>query len=290
MKLSGLLRTPASHISGNITDLSIAVSVAGNLKNSGYIVRIVGRQFPGMINIQGNGPGAERAGAERKSMKYRKAMNYCKFGRCRVPMNIQFFAEDGDGAGAGGESGNDGGTGEGNTGEGDGEGKPPSFDDFLKGEGNQAEFDRRVQKAINTALTNAQQKWQALADDKLSEAEKLAKMTKEEKAQYLQQKHEKELADREADITRRELMAQAKVTLAEKELPVGLADVLVYTDADSCNKSIAAVEKAFQEAVQKAVEEKLKGGKPPKKAPESDDNGNGAQSFVDVIKKNQSKR
>ena len=25
-----------------------------------------------------------------------------------------------------------------------------SFDDFLKGEGNQAEFDRRVQKAIDT--------------------------------------------------------------------------------------------------------------------------------------------
>lgn len=244
-----------------------------------------------MINIQGNGPGDERAGAERKSMKNKIAMNHLNFGRCRIPMNIQFFAEgEGDGAGAGGESGNDGGTGDGETGKGNGEGQKPSFDDFLKGDGNQAEFDRRVQKAINTALTNAQQKWQALADDKLSEAEKLAKMTKEEKAQYLQQKHEKELADREAGITRRELMAEAKVTLAGKNLPIGLAEVLNYTDADSCNKSIAAVEKAFKEAVQAAVEEKLKGGKPPKKAPESGGEENGAQSFVDVIKKNQSKR
>lgn len=206
-------------------------------------------------------------------------------------MNIQFFAEgDGDGAGAGGESGNGDGTGDGETGEGNSAEQPPSFDDFLKGEGNQAEFDRRVQKAINTALTNAQQKWQALADDKLSEAEKLAKMSKEEKAQYMQQKHEKELADREADVTRRELKAQAKSTLAEKEVPVSLAEVLVYTDAESCNKSIAIVVDAFQEAVQKVVEEKLKGGKPPKKAPESGGNENGAQSFVDVIKKNQSKR
>lgn len=224
-------------------------------------------------------------------MKYKNAVNHFKFGRCRIPMNIQFFAEgNGDGAGAGGESGNGGGTGEGNTGEGNGEGQPPSFDDFLKGDGNQAEFDRRVQKAINTALTNAQQKWQALADDKLSEAEKLAKMSKEEKAQYMQQKHEKELADREADITRRELKAQARITLAEKEVPVSLAEVLVYSDAESCNKSIATVVDAFQEAVQKVVEEKLKGGKPPKKAPESGGNENGAQSFVDVIKKNQSKR
>lgn len=208
----------------------------------------------------------------------------------RIPMNIQFFAEGGDDGGAGGDDGNGGGTGDGETGKGNSEGQPPSFDDFLKGDGNQAEFDRRVQKAINTALTNAQQKWQALADDKLSEAEKLAKMTKEEKAQYLAQKHEKELADREAQITRRELMAEAKNTLAEKGIPAELAEILNYTDAESCKKSVEAVEKAFQSAVEAAVEEKLKGGKPPKKAPESGGEENGAQSFVDVIKKNQSKR
>ena len=62
-------------------------------------------------------------------------------------------------------------------------------------------------------------------------------------------------------------MAEAKNRLAEKKLPVGIAEVLNYADADSCNKSIEAVEKAFQEAVQAAVEEKLKGGTPPKKAP-----------------------
>lgn len=142
-----------------------------------------------------------------------------------------------------------------------------SFDDVLKNKDYQAEFDRRVQKGIDTALAKAQEKWQALTDDKLSEAEKLAKMTKEEKAQYLAQKQEKALAAREADITKRELMAEAKNTLAEKKLPVGLAEVLNYTDAESCSKSIESVEKAFQEAVQAAVEEKLKGGTPPKKAP-----------------------
>ena len=40
-------------------------------------------------------------------------------------------------------------------------------------------------------MTKAQEKWQALTDDKLSEAERLAKMTKEEKEQYQQQKKEK---------------------------------------------------------------------------------------------------
>ena len=125
-----------------------------------------------------------------------------------------------------------------------------------------------VQKAIDTAVSNAQQKWQALTDDRLSEAEKLAKMNKEEKAAYMQQKKEKELSDREAVITRKELMTEAKNTLVEKKLPVSLAEVLNYADADTCNKSISAVEKAFQEAVEAAVNERLKGGTPPKKAPQ----------------------
>lgn len=188
---------------------------------------------------------------------------------CRVPMNLQLFAEGGDGAGAG-EGGNGGGADEGGNAGSEGEDNPPSFDDFLKTGGNQAEFDRRVQKAVNTAVTNAQQKWQALTDDKLSEAEKLAKMTKEEKAQYMQQKKEKELADREAAVTRSELMAEAKNTLSDDGLPVELAEVLNYTDADSCKKSMETVKKAFQTAVEKAVDEKLKGGKPLKKVPETD--------------------
>lgn len=191
-------------------------------------------------------------------------------------MNLHFFGYEGDGAGTG--EGEGGGTGEpensngtGGEGTGAGEGQEPAkektFDDILK-EGNfQAEFDRRVQKALGTA----KDKWSALMDDKLSEAEKLSKMNKEEKIEYLRQKQEKDLLDRESAITRRELMAEAKNTLAEKKLPVGLAEVLNYADADTCNKSIAAVEKAFQEAVQAAVEEKLKGGKPPKKATSQED-------------------
>ena len=189
-----------------------------------------------------------------------------KYFYCRIPMNLQIFAEGGAGDGAGADGGNGGGAGAADQ----GEAELPSFDDFLKGEGNQAEFDRRVQKAIDTAVTNAQEKWQALTDDKLSEAERLAKMTKEEKEQYQRQQKEKELSDREAAITRKELMAEAKNTLASDGLPQELAEVLNYTDADSCKKSMEKVKTVFQKAVETAVEEKLKGGKPPKKAPETD--------------------
>ncbi len=186
-----------------------------------------------------------------------------------LPLNLQYFAKSTD-DGTGADDGNGGGVDVDGAGADDGQddgkdGNEPTFDDLLKG-GHQAEFDRRVQKAIDTALTKQKTKYEALMNDKLSEAEKLAKMNKEEKQEYMQKKHEKELEEREANITKRELMAEAKNTLSEKGLPVSLAEVLNYADAETCNKSIEAVEKAFQDAVSAAVEEKLKGGNPPKKA------------------------
>lgn len=175
----------------------------------------------------------------------------------KMKMRLQFFADPGNGNGT--EGGDDNGAGT----------ETVSFDDFLAQEGNQAEFDRRVQKAVNTAVGKAQEKWEALTDDKLSEAEKLAKMTKDEQKTYMQNKRDKELSEREQKVARAELMAEAKNTLTSDGLPVELAEVLDYTDADSCKKSMQTVKDTFQKAVEAAVDEKLKGDKPPKKATET---------------------
>lgn len=180
----------------------------------------------------------------------------------KMKMRLQFFADPGNGSGS--EGGDDNGAGT----------EPVSFDDFLAQEGNQAEFDRRVQKAVNTAVGKAQEKWEALADDKISEAEKLAKMTKDEQKTYMQNKKDKELSEREQKVARAELMAEAKNALTSDGLPVELAEVLDYTDADSCKKSMQTVKDTFQKAVEAAVDEKLKGDKPPKKATETDGQDN----------------
>ena len=200
-----------------------------------------------------------------------------------MPMNLQFFAEAdgaaGGGAGGGGASGNAAGGESGNAEGGAGDqaaagggdsqaaaGAPVSFDDFLKDPKNQAEFDRRVGKALETNRSKMQADIEAKIQEARTEAEKLAKMNAEQKAEYEKEKREKELADREASITKRELAATAKEQLAEKGLPLSLADVLNYSSAEACAASIDAVGKAFQEAVEKAVEERLSGGKPPRKA------------------------
>ena len=153
-----------------------------------------------------------------------------------------------------------------------GTGKEPaavSFDDFLKLKGNQAEFDRRINAAVQKGISNAREKWETITNDKVSEAEKLAKMNAAEKTAYLQSKKEKELEAKEAEINRRELKASAKNMLADRNMPLELADMLSYTDADSCKASIEAMEKAFNKAVKSAVSERLKGGEPMKKAGES---------------------
>lgn len=144
--------------------------------------------------------------------------------------------------------------------------EPKSFDDILKDSKYQEEYDRR----LKAELSAQESRLKVLFDEKATEAEKLAKMTDDEKAEYKRQKREKELQAREMELTKRELMAVAKSTLIEKELPASLAELLNYSDADSCNKSILALEKAFKQAVQAQVDKKLEGGKPPKKAPQDE--------------------
>ena len=179
--------------------------------------------------------------------------------------NLQLFADGGDGGP--GEPGNGGGTGgDGGAGSGGEGAERLSFDDFLKQEGNQAEFDRRVQKAIDTAVTNAQKKWKDIHDDKLSEAEKLAKMTSEEKAAYRMSQMEKELnAFKEKDALA-EMSKTARKMLAEDEIniPDELLAHLVSTDAEDTKNTVQTFAKLFKDAVQDAVKDKLKGN-PPKR-------------------------
>ncbi|ELQ0171752.1 DUF4355 domain-containing protein [Clostridium perfringens] len=166
----------------------------------------------------------------------------------------------GAGTTTGGEGTNGGSTGEGAEGsEGD-----KSFDDVLKDKKYQSEFDKRIAKALETAKSKWETEKATELENAKTEAEKLAKMNVEQKAKYAEEKRIAELEKREKDITTRELKAQAYETLAEKNLPKELIGTLNFESAETCNASIEAVEKAFQNAVAKAVNDKLRGGEIPK--------------------------
>ena len=173
---------------------------------------------------------------------------------------LQIFAE-GEGTGTPGEpGGNDPGAGSGTP----TQAEPLSFDDFLSQEGNQAEFDRRVQKAINTAVSNAQKKWQTMTDGKVSEAEKLAQMTGEEKAEYRAKKAEQELADLKRQIALGDMAKTARKMLSDEQitLPDEIIMNLVSDDAEKTKEAVEGFTKAFKEAVNAAVKEALRGNPP----------------------------
>lgn len=130
--------------------------------------------------------------------------------------------------------------------------------------------EEEVNKLIQGRLAKEQRAWEKKLEDQHTEAERLASMNETQKKRYEEEKQANDLAKREAEVTKRELTATAKETLIDKGLPIELSEILNYKDADACNESIEMVSKAFQSAVQKAVEEKLKGGTPPKKGPQEE--------------------
>jgi len=119
--------------------------------------------------------------------------------------------------------------------------------------GLQSEFDKAITKSLETARSNWEKEAEDRLNQKLSEAEKLAKMNKDEKDNYQRQLADKQLKEREAQITRRELQAAAKETLIEKGLSPVLADILNYESADTVSKSIEHVKDVFEKAVQEQV-------------------------------------
>lgn len=124
---------------------------------------------------------------------------------------------------------------------------------------------------IGKMLSAERSKWEAEQEAKENEAKKLAKMNSDEKQKYQLDQREQELANREQAIARKELTAEAKAMLSERDLPVELVNVVDLTSAETVSESVAVLQKSWEQAVQKGVQEKLKGGAPMKQAPVDSD-------------------
>lgn len=120
---------------------------------------------------------------------------------------------------------------------------------------------------IGKMLSAERSKWEAEQEAKENEAKKLAKMNADEKKDYQLKQLEQELADREKAIVRKELTAEAKTMLSERGLPVELVAVVDLSNAEAVTESVASIQKTWEDAVQKGVSERMKGGAPIKTAP-----------------------
>lgn len=179
--------------------------------------------------------------------------------RFLFPLNIQLFADDG----SGNDSGNDNDQGN------DGQGNDSQGNDGQTGQETKTFTQEELDRIVQGRIAKERKSWEKQLEEQQTEAQKLEKMSEKEKKKYQEEKRIKDLDDREAAITRRELTAQAKVQLADKGIPTELAEILNFTDAESCKNSIEIVEKAFQSAVEKGITAKIQGGPALKKAPQT---------------------
>lgn len=108
----------------------------------------------------------------------------------------------------------------------------------------------------------------------VAEALKVAGMDKDAKAKYEQEQAEEKMAKREADIARRELRADAREVLAEKQIPAEFLDMLLGSDLKASKANADAFKTKFDAAVQAQVEKRLAG-----KTPQG---GNGSQSGTNM--------
>jgi len=136
------------------------------------------------------------------------------------------------------------------------ENKTQTFDEVLSNKEYQAEFDRRVQKAIETAKG----KWQEINDAEKTEAEKLAKMNKEQKLEYEAQKEKQEKENALAELNAYKMKEQATKIASEKGLEVSLLDLIDFRTitAEKLNENIDNLSIVFNKAVERTVNERLK--------------------------------
>ena len=96
----------------------------------------------------------------------------------------------------------------------------------------------------------------------MDDAMRVSRMTEEERAAYEASRRESALDAREKELAVRELRAEALELLAARGLPKALADAVGYDSREGMLASVDAVERAFRQAVQEAVEERLRGASP----------------------------
>lgn len=124
--------------------------------------------------------------------------------------------------------------------------------------------DDEVDEIINKKF----EKWTKQKEKEMDEAKKLADMTAQEKVEYERNQLKKELEELRNANTISEMSKTARGILKERNIDISdeLLSMLVTKEADTTKKNVEGFAEMFDKAVEKAVNEKLKGN-PPKKGP-----------------------
>jgi len=119
-----------------------------------------------------------------------------------------------------------------------------------------------INRIISQTIASERKKAETQISQARKEAEELAQMTAEQRAEHRMAEREAAISQREDTVKRNEVRAGAVQLLLKKGLPAELADTLTYADADSAAAAIDTLEQAFRQALQQGIEERMKGMAP----------------------------
>lgn len=115
-----------------------------------------------------------------------------------------------------------------------------SFEELLEDKDYQSAFDKKIAQSLQTAKA----KWDEDSKTKMAEAERLAKMDKEEKAKYEKEKYEKEIAELKRKDNARTLKDEAINIASQKEIPISYLNLFNFESmtAEQVKSAIETIE------------------------------------------------
>ena len=203
--------------------------------------------------------------------------------------DLQLFADGGN------DSGQDDAGGADDADTDDKGGKDDADDKGGKSKEDSVDIQLKIADAVKKELAKARKQWEKEAENKAKEKKRLEQLSDDERAKAELEKAQKDLADKEAELTRKELKLEMNKVLAERSIPLQFMDYLIAEDSESTLKRITEFEKEFKKAIKAAVDEKLK-GKAPAAGGTTDgacgDNGRKKKksAFFEAIYKNQTRK
>lgn len=127
-----------------------------------------------------------------------------------------------------------------------------TFDEFIADSSNQAEFDRRVSKAIDTARKT----WDEDNKKKQAEIEANAKLSAEERAKKQLADITKERDDLKSTIAKRDMKEKGLDYIKSKgynNMISDLVDLSSYDDEDTMNKAIDTINGKLSQAINSGI-------------------------------------
>ena len=119
-----------------------------------------------------------------------------------------------------------------------------------------------VNEMISKRLQRERKDIKAQIEAERKEAEELAKLSEAEKQKKLFEKQVKEFEETKRAFENERLLNETSKQLASKNLPIDFAEMLKGNDAEKTFENIQLFEAKFNEAVEKAVTERLRGNVP----------------------------